>query len=181
MRSHSRLVLALCCVVLAAACTGTAASPSSGGGGSGQSAGTAAGGGGPAPSNPCSLLTQAEVSSILGKGVGPGDNSTNSHECDFQFPVNDVPQVQANITIESETKVDDLCAPGNGYTVTTLSGIGDAACFVDVPGLSSGDNLSFSHAGHVYTVAASFGSSGTKDQILAADKALAVAALTHLA
>jgi len=184
MRSTSRLVLAVSTVVLAAACTG-GASPSSAGGGGGtapSSAGGAnsGGAGGPAPSNPCSLLTQADVSQAVGQAVGAGDNSTDSHECQFQYPPNDVPKVQASITIENETTVDDLCAPGSGYTVTSLSGVGDAACFVDVPGLSSGDNLSFAHAGHVYTVAASFGSTGTKDQILAADKTLALAALTHL-
>jgi hypothetical protein len=179
MRSASRLVLALSCVVLAAACTGSA-SPSTAGGAGGTAPSNAGVAGGPAPSNPCSLLTQAEVSQAVGQAVGPGDNSTDSHECEFQYPPNDVPQVQASITIESETKVDDLCVPGDGYTVTPLSGVGDAACFVDVPGLSSGDNLPFAHAGHVYTVAASFGSKGTKDQILAADRALALAALTHL-
>ena len=179
MESRSRLVLAVSCVFLVAACTG-GASPSSAGGAGGPAPSTAGVAGGPAPSNPCALLTQAEVSQAVGQAVGPGDNSTDSHECEFQYPPNDVPQVQASITIENETTVDDLCAPGSGYTVTPLSGVGDAACFVDVPGLSSGDNLSFAHAGHVYTVAASFGSKGTKDQILAADKALALAALTHL-
>ncbi len=64
--------------------------------------------------------------------------------------------------------------------MTAVAGVGDAACFVSVPGMSVGDNLTFAHAGHVFTVTASFGSSGTDEKILAADKALALAALGHM-
>jgi len=136
--------------------------------------------GGAIPTNPCLLLTQAEVSQIVGQTVGPGDNSTDSHECDFQYPANDLPKIQASITIETAKTIDYLCRSGEGFTVTKLTGIGDNACFDDIAGMTSGDNLTFAHRGHVFTVAASFGASGTTPQILAADKALALAALGHM-
>ena len=202
MGPHSRVIAVVLLSAMTAACSsgGGVAIPSTAGGGGGAASATNPGGaasstggdasssafgpstsgGGGSASDPCSLLTQAEVSTIVGQPVGPGDNTTDSHECDFQYPQNDVPKVQASITIESATSIDDLCTAGTGYTVTMLSGIGDGACFDSVAGLTSGDNLTFAHGGHVFTVAASFGSSAGEDKILAADKALALAALAHL-
>jgi hypothetical protein len=189
MHAARRFVLAASVVVAVAACGSSGGNPTAttaGGGGSTASTG----GGTPAPNgtagaavdDPCSLLTQAEVSTVLGQQVGAGDNSTDSHECDWQYPADGVPKAQASITIETGSALSDVCdstGNGPGFTVTAVSGIGDGACFTSVPGLESGDNLTFAAKGHVFTVTADFGS---KDPIAiqAADEALARAALAHL-
>jgi len=189
MHAGVRLVLAVTVAAAVAACGGgqgtappaTAANggaTGSGGGATSGPAGTAAA----LSSDPCSLLSQAEVSTVLGQQVGPGSNATDSHECQWQYPADGVPQVQASITIETGTVLSDVCdgtGNGPGFTVTAVGGIGDGACFTSVPGLESGDNLTFAAGGHVFTVTADFGS---KDPaaIQAADEALARAALAHL-
>ena len=175
MHVGHRLVLVASVAFLAAACSSGGATPP---------ATTPAPGGtiGALSGDPCSLLSQAEVSTVLGQQVGPGDNSTDSHECHWQYPADGVPQRQASITIETGKVLGDVCdATGNGpgFTVSSVSGIGDGACFTSVPGLESGDNLTFAANGHVFTVTADIGSK-TPDVIQAADEALARAALTHL-
>lgn len=187
MHASLRFVLAASVVLSAGACGSSGGTPTATpatGGGNGATGGATSGPAGTAGAlgDPCSLLTQAEVGSVLGQQVGPGDNSTDSHECDWQYPADGVPKAQASITIETGSVLSDVCdttGNGPGFTVTAVSGIGDGACFTSVPGLESGDNLTFAAKGHVFTVTADFGS---KDPaaIQAADEALARAALAHL-
>jgi hypothetical protein len=61
-----------------------------------------------------------------------------------------------------------------------LTGIGDKACFTAAQGLSAGDSVTFAKGGQVYSTNVALGANATVDQIEAADKALAIAALTHL-
>lgn len=187
MRAGLRLVPVILVAVATAGCGSGGATPTATTGSAvgTEAPGTTTGPAGTAAAqigDPCSLLTQAEVSTVLGQQVGPGSNATDSHECDWQYPANGVPQAQASITIETGSALSDVCdATGNGpgFTVTAVSGIGDGACFTSVPGLESGDNLTFATHGHVFTVTADFGSK-VPATIQAADEALAKAALVHI-
>ena len=183
-----RLVLGVSIAAMAAACGSGAGAPaatsSASTAGGSPAAGTTGPGGTAAAqlNNPCTLLSQSEVSGVLGQQVGPGDNTTDSHECDWQYPADGVPQLQASITIETGSVLSDVCDPSGsvpGITVTSVSGIGDGACFSSAPGLESGDNLTFAAHGHVFTVAAVIGST-VPAAIQAADEALARAALAHV-
>lgn len=190
MRPVVRLVALAFVVVLVGACSGGATTASNGpaasaGGGSTAAASSAAAGGGGAPvSDPCALLAQADVSQVVGKPVGPGTTDIDPRECDWQYPPNGVPQVQASITIEVGSTFADLCgepiSSGLGFSVTQVSGVGDGACFSSAEGLAAGDNLTFAKGDQVFTVTSVLGSGSTIDQIEAADKALALAALGHL-
>jgi hypothetical protein len=176
MRPVVRLITLACMVAMAGACSaGTTSS---------NSPAASTGGGGAQVTDPCALLTQADVSQVVGKPVGPGTKQLDPRECDWQYPPNDVPQVQASITIEVGSTFADLCgepiSSGLGITVTQLSGVGDGACFSAAEGLSAGDNLTFTKGAQVFTVTVVLGSGTTADQIEAADKALALAALGHL-
>lgn len=154
--------------------TSAAATSGSGGGG---------GGGGGSVSDPCTLLTQAEISAVVGQSVGVGSKDVEPNECDWQYPPDAVPTIQVNITIEVGNTLADLCGPGDsalGLSVTTVGGVGDGACFEQLAGLGAGTNLTFAKGSGVYTVAAVIGSKATADQILAADKALALDALNHI-
>ncbi|HYK94400.1 MAG TPA: hypothetical protein VE011_00815 [Candidatus Dormibacteraeota bacterium] len=183
--------VALAAVVLAiAACNGATqgmSAPASAPGatqGAGATAGSAGGaGGGGAVSDPCTLLTQAEVSAAVGQSVGAGTRDIDPNECDFQYPPDAVPTIQASITIEKGSTFADLCGPGDsalGLTVTTIGGVGDGACFEQVGSINAGTNLTFSKGGGVFTVAVAFGANGSYDKVLAADKALALDAINHI-
>jgi hypothetical protein len=175
MRSRAWSIACLVAIVGIAACSGT--SPATG------SPTGAGGGGGGTVSDPCSLLTQAEVSAVVGQPVGPGTKDIEPKECDWQYPADAVPSIQVSITTETGNTLADLCGPGSsalGLTVTAVSGVGDGACFETLAGLGAGTNLTFAKGGNVFTVATVLGPNATPDAILAADKALALAAIGHL-
>jgi hypothetical protein len=189
MRARS-LSLAFAAMVLAvAACNGsiqattaptTAAGATSG---AGPTAGSGGGGGGGTVSDPCTLLTQAEISAVVGQQVGAGAKDIEPNECDWQYPPDAVPSIQVSITIQTGNTLADLCGPGNpslGLTVSTVSGVGDGACFAQLAGLGAGTNLTFSKGSGVYTIAAIIGPNAAADAIEAADKALALDALKHI-
>ncbi|MEA2674423.1 MAG: hypothetical protein QOI92_1615 [Chloroflexota bacterium] len=187
---RARLVsVALAALVLAvAACSGTSqatTAPTSAAGatnGAGATAGSGGGGGGTV-SDPCTLLTQAEISAVVGQQVSAGTKDVEPNECDWQYPADAVPSIQVQITIEVGNTLADLCGPGDsalGLTVTTVGGVGDGACFAQLAGLGAGTNLTFSKGSGVYTVVAILGPSATADAIEAADKALALDALNHI-
>ncbi len=188
--------------VIVAACSGTAASPTSGGGGattapSATSAASVAPVGSPpgsaaassaavaAGSDPCSLLTQAEVSAVLGVSVGPGGPAEGeSHGCSWLYPPGGVPKEQANIDIESGTPFSSLCGVQSnaalGLTIVQVSGVGDGACFTTMAGLGAGTNLTFEKGGQAYSVSVIL-PFGTPDAAVeAADKTLALDAVARL-
>jgi hypothetical protein len=159
----------------------TASSGATSGAGS-TSAGTGAGSG---TSDPCSLITQAEVATAVGVAVGPGSNASNSHECSWQFPANGVPTVQVSIdtNINASTFAGICGVPSNptlGITVTQVTGIGDSACYTEAAGLAAGNNLTFEKDGRAYSVAATLGPTQTSAAQLDADKKLALDALARL-
>jgi hypothetical protein len=162
-----------------AATGGPAASqPVGNGGGSGGG-----GGAGANPTDPCTLLTQAEVASILGQPVGPGSNADNSHECDFQFPADGMPDVSAGIGF-MDGDFDSYCGkPSDSVLqlfIDPVSGVGDGACFTHVGTTQIGSNLTFTKNGRVYSTFALLGPTKTIDNVAAAAKALALAAVARL-
>jgi hypothetical protein len=134
-------------------------------------------------SDPCTLLTQAEVSAAVGQTVGAGTKDVDPNECDFQYPADAAPSIQVSITIEKGSTFADLCGPGDsalGLTVTTIGGVGDNACFEQLGGINAGTNLTFTKGGGVYSVDTAFGANGTYDKVLTADKTLALDAINHI-
>jgi ABC-type Fe3+-hydroxamate transport system substrate-binding protein len=173
-----------------AACssTGGGAAPTSAAGGAGGGASAAGGnagggGGGSAPSDPCALITQAEVSAAVGKQVGAGSNATDSHACEWDYPNSDSPEVMAGITIE-DGDLASFCGkpsdPALGLVIEQVQGVGDGACFTYVTTTTLGSNFTFSKNGHVYSTNAYFGGGTPIATVEAAAKALALAALGHI-
>jgi len=194
---HGKLTLTFTLVaalLAAAACStptsqgnGPTGDPGAAGGGStttqGGGGGGGGGGGASTVTDPCTLLTQAEVSTIVGKQVGPGDSSTNPNSCDFQYPANGVPDIQAGVDF-TDGGLDDYCnKPGAGavgLSIESVSGVGDGACFIHVGSLEAGTNLTFAKDGRVFQTYALLGPDASTSDIQTADKALALDALAHL-
>ena len=176
MRSRMVFTVIVGAALLVGACT-SAATP-------GSSAPTGAGGGGGATvSDPCSLLSQAEISTVVGQPLGAGSNADDPKSCDWQYPADSVPTIQVMATIEGGTLSDYCGMPSStalGLTITQVSGVGDGACFTELVGLGAGTNLTFSKNGQVFSVSALLGSDATSAKLLAADKALALDALARL-
>jgi len=173
-----------------AACSSAGAPTSTAGGAGGAGTATQAangggggGGGGGSPSAPCSLITQQEAAAAIGFAVGPGTNTQDSHECEFDFPNNDSPTSSGTITIQDGDLASYCGKPSNpalGLVIEQVSGVGDGACFSYVTTTTVGSNLTFSKNGHVFTTASYFGGGTPIDKVRAADKALALAALGHM-
>lgn len=140
------------------------------------------GAGGATVTDPCSLLTQAEVSAAIGQQVGPGSSVDDSKSCDWPYPASGEPTGQATIGLE-DGALSDMCgsiANGLGVTVTQVSGVGDGACFIEFSGFHAGTHLTFGLGGQTFSTGVMLGPDATSDQLLAADKALALAVLAHL-
>lgn len=120
--------------------------------------GTATGSTGPVagPADPCSLLTQAEVSAVLGQAVAAGSSADDPHACDWTFkdPNDALTLVSATVTTNiNASTFAKLCGPKTpiaGITVFAVSGIGDSACITESTGL--GTSLAFQKGGRGYTV-----------------------------
>jgi hypothetical protein len=187
------LALVLAGALALAACTtptgqGNGPTPGSqdGGGGTATQAsnGSGGGGGGAATvSDPCTLLTQAEVSTVVGKQVGPGSSADNPNSCDFQYPADGVPDIQAGVDF-IDGGLDDFCkdagASALGMSIEPVSGVGDGACFIYVGKLQAGSSLTFAKEGRLFQTFALLGSGTPMSDIKAADTALAQDVLTHL-
>jgi hypothetical protein len=146
-------------------------------------AGSSGGGGGTSVTGPCSLLTQAEVSAVVGQAVGPGSNASDSHACDWQYPADGVPTVQASIGFDDGSLASYCEVPsdsGLGISIVQVSGVGDGACFIEMAGLASGSNLTFAKGGQVYATSAILGPNATSAAIQAAATSLALDALARL-
>jgi hypothetical protein len=192
MRSRMVFTVIVGAALLVGACSSAAtpgsSAPTGAGGGAtaapGQATSAGGGGGGATVSDPCSLLTQAEISTVVGQPFGAGSNADDPKSCDWQYPADGVPTIQAMITIEGGTLSDYCGMPSStalGLTITQVVGVGDGACFTEIAGLGAGTNLTFSKNGQVFSVSGSLlGPDGTSAELLAADKVLALDALARL-
>jgi hypothetical protein len=165
---------------LASGVPASAGGTSAGSGGSSSGGSGSGSGGGVALSDPCSLLTQAEVSSALGKTVGPGV-AESATSCAWAHTASSgAIDAQASIDIEG-VSFDKLCGvPSNaalGITMTQLTGVGDAACIAEMTGVLP--VLTFEKDGHVLSTSVGLGNvpPATSE---AAEKALAIAAATRI-
>jgi hypothetical protein len=167
---------------------GTAPTTGAQGGAGGASASQASkgggGGGAPTVTDPCTLLTQAEVSAVVGKQVGSGSSADNPNSCDFQYPADGVPDIQAGLNF-IDGSLDDYCkdvagASAVGMTIEPVSGLGDGACFIYVGKLQAGSTLTFAKNGRVFQTFALLGSGTSSSDMKAADTTLAQDALAHL-
>lgn len=146
-------------------------------------AASSGGGGSASVTGPCSLLTQAEVSAVVGQAVGPGSNATDSHECDWQYPADGIPTVQVSIGFEDGSLASFCDVPSSsalGISITQVNDVGDGACFIEMAGLAAGSNLTFAKGGQVFTTSVILGPNATSAAIQAANKSLALDALARL-
>lgn len=135
--------------------------------------------------NPCTKLTQTQVAMAVGVAVGPGDNSSNSHQCHFEHDTSSgLPDLQVDFgsNIDAQTFAD-ICAPVSGdasagIVVTPVSGVGDGACYTSLPGLG-GPILNFLRGCWSYSVAVA-DTTSTDAAIEAEEKAIALDALPNL-
>ncbi len=187
MRRIRTLVAATTLVVLVAACSSSgtpAPSPNvAGGGGSQAPIAQPTGGGatGAKVADPCSLLTSAQVSAVIGLTVGAGDSGGDTHSCDWSHPdSNGVPDEQVLLnTNEDPGLCDEGPSASLGITVTPVSGVGDQACMEQASGLQAGDNLTFYKNGLGFSIGVS-GKTATVANETAMDKALALDVLANL-
>jgi hypothetical protein len=140
--------------------------------------------GGATVSDPCTLLTQAEVSAAIGKQFGPGSSADNRSSCEFPYPAEGEAEIQVGIEF-MDGKLDDYCkdvagASAVGMTIEPVDGIGDGACFIHVGSLQVGSSLTFAKDGRVFETFALLGSGTPISDIKAADTTLAQDALAHL-
>jgi hypothetical protein len=186
------LTVAALTVALAACTTAGSPGPTSDapGGGAGAPAsqapngGGGGGGGGATVSDPCTLLTQAEVSMVVGKQVGAGSSADNPNSCDFQYPPDGVPDIQAGVDF-IDGSLDDYCkdaagASAVGMTIEPVDGLGDGACFIYIGALQAGSSLTFAKDGRLFQTFALLGSGKSIGDIKAAATTLAQDALKHL-
>ena len=177
------------CTTASSPGTGPTTGPQGGQGGAGSAPASQAvnggGGGGAATvTDPCTLLTQAEVSTVVGKQVGPGSSASNPNSCDFQYPADGVPNIQAGVNF-IDGSLDDYCkdiagASAVGMTIEPVSGLGDGACFTYVGKLQAGSTLTFAKNGRLFQTFALLGSGTARSDMKAADTTLAQDALAHL-
>jgi hypothetical protein len=100
------------------------------------------------PTDACSLLTQAQVSAVLGVPVSPGEKivPTTTSLCGWEVPgekTMDRKRLVLSIYTQmgSSTPVDRFNrakTPMQGITKTPVSGVGDDAVSVTTPGLGTG-------------------------------------------
>lgn len=175
MRRHVGVVFALSLAV--GACN------SSGGGATPTAQRSSSTSGGTTATDPCALLTQAEVSAVLGVPVGAGSSASDPHECTWLYPPGGVPTHQASIGIVSGNTLAGYCdVPSNsglGLTVTQVSGVGESACLTEMSGLAAGTNLTFLRSGRVFVTSVALPGSDHA-ALLAADTKLALDALARL-
>jgi len=147
MKPGRRVAAVVLAVVALSACSGgVATSPAATAGGSGggnptsnptAASSTGGGGGSASASNPCSLLTSAQISAAVGQTFGAGDTGGDIHECTWIHPnVNGLPDDQVLVTVNEGP---GLCDEGSnaalGVTNTPVDGVGDKACVGSLTGL----------------------------------------------
>jgi hypothetical protein len=123
------------------------------------------------------------VSAAIGKQFGPGSSADNPNSCDFAYPPDDVPELQAGVDF-IEGSLDDYCkedgASAVGLSIDPVSGVGDGACFIHVGSLRAGTTLTFAKGGRLFQTFALLPPTSSISDILAADTKLAQDVLAHL-
>jgi hypothetical protein len=91
-----------------------------------------------APPNPCSLLTPAQVSAVLGVNVGDGQNRASTL-CEWSVPGPSVPGAKkVTVTTQDPRAFESAkMQVGGGITKTPVSGIGDEAVYGTTPKLAA--------------------------------------------
>ena len=84
-----------------------------------------------APGGPCSLLTAAQVSAVLGVSVGEGQPRLSTL-CEWSEPGKSAPgSKKVTLTLQNPQAIAyaKTPVPGGGITKTPVSGVGDEAIF----------------------------------------------------
>lgn len=135
------------------------------------------------PSDACSLLTQAQVSAVLGVSVGAGEHLTGSLLCGWSQP-GDTNHSGKRVVLDNFGPIGSLTpadrftngkTPVKGISKTPVSGVGDDAYYITTPGLGTGLNVK---KGSSVIQVRVYGFS--QGQIEAMEKALAQDALAKL-
>jgi hypothetical protein len=93
------------------------------------------------PSDACSLLTQAQVSAVLGVSVGAGQRlvSTSPLLCGWEQPGGSI--ANSKRVVVAIIKIDQFThekTPLPGIIETSASGLGDEAHYMTTPGFGTG-------------------------------------------
>lgn len=123
-----------------------------------------------AASDPCSLLTQAQVDTAAGQPLGAGKANVPLGDCSWSSS-----DFSANVDVTVSTwSAIKTAATANGHTPTSLSGVGDEA-------LDNGPLLSVrkGHTGFLLVLGGPTIDSAA-DHGLAQEKVLATAILSHI-
>jgi hypothetical protein len=127
-----------------------------------------------APSDPCTLLTQAQVSAVLGVTVSPGQPiSTTGCEWSPQQPSSF--NARVTVSLWDAQAFAGMKTPLPGVTKTPVSGVGDEAVYATIAGLTT---LSVKK-GKVAFVVRIYGVPGQAKQ-MAMEKSLALDILAKL-
>jgi hypothetical protein len=128
----------------------------------------------------CSLLTQAQVSTVLGVPVGAGKllSLDNPRTCGWSVPGGPtLTDKKVVLTITTMTRFTQGKTPIPGIAKTPVSGIGDDAYYVTTSGLGTTLNVRKESAAFSISVK---GGGFTVGQIKAKEKTLAQTVLTTL-
>jgi hypothetical protein len=135
------------------------------------------------PSDPCSLLAQAQVSAVLGVQVGDGRRVAPTL-CEWAIPgeAPSLSQKKVTLTLQDAQAFAYAKMPvGHGIIKTHVSGVGDEAIAGTTPGLASVLTVK---KGDVVFVAHVFGfpisQSKAVDEVQAKEKTLALEILSKL-
>jgi len=129
---------------------------------------------GASASDPCSLLTPAQVGAVLGVSVGPGQR-TGTKACAWRASGGPVGK-KAWVTSVS-VDIFELSKSAGVETITPVTGIGDDAYYASLKGQPP--TLRFKKGSEAFTVQV-ISSKSTTDEVKAMEKALAQDILIHL-
>lgn len=158
---------------------GNSTPESADGGGTSPSPGVSATGAANAgTADPCSLLTQAEVSAALGEAVDGGALSdSDPHECIWTATESlTTALIGTNIALSSFQHDEDT-GSSNGISVTKVSGVGDDAYYLGAAALQT---LYFRNGDRVFSTHVSASLTQAADAVEAAEKQLAIDALARI-
>jgi hypothetical protein len=130
--------------------------------------------------DPCTLLTQAEVSAALGVVAGQGTTAADPRQCTWLPAAAGPPGQQASVTINAATALSQLCAATSTGGSTPVQGVGDAACFAGIGGTGLATYLAAQKGAQIFTVSVVLATGTPIPTIEATEKTLALAILPRL-
>jgi hypothetical protein len=130
--------------------------------------------------DPCSLLTQAEVSTAIGVAAGPGTTAADPRQCTWLPAAPGPPGVQASVTVNAATTIAQLCTATSTSGSTPVSGVGDAACFAGVGGTGIATYMAVQKGPQIFTVAVVLPTGTPLPTIQDTEKTLALAIVPRL-